>query len=153
MGAAVRARRAGHAVPLPRVPDRVHVGALLARVASAMIDVSDGVVQDLGHVARASGVAIRLDGPRLPQAPSCRRRPDGLLVAATAGEDYELACAVPARRLVRAMRLARRAGCPLTEIGIVERGRAGVTILGGDGRPLRLPAGGFDHLAGRGRRR
>jgi thiamine-monophosphate kinase len=153
MGAAVRGRRSGQAVPLPRVPDRVRAGALLARVATAMIDVSDGLVQDLGHVARASGVAIRLDGSRIPQAATCRRRTDGLLVASTAGEDYELACTIPAGRVVAALRLVRRARCTLTEVGVVERGRSVVTVVGKDGRPLRLPVGGFDHLAGPGRRR
>jgi thiamine-monophosphate kinase len=104
-------------------------------------------------VARASSVAIRLDGPRIPQAAACRRRADGLLVASTGGEDYELACTVRPGRIAAAMRLARRAGCTLTDVGVVERGRAVVTVVGADGRPLRLPGGGFDHLAGPSRRR
>jgi thiamine-monophosphate kinase len=153
-GAAVRAREAGRRAPLPRVPDRVAAGMLLARVASAMIDVSDGLVQDLEHVARASGVGIRLEWPRVPLAPACRRSgAEGVAIALTAGEDYELACTVPPRRLPTLARLARRLGCPLTAVGTVERGRARVHVVDAAGNPLRLDRGGFDHLAAPRRRR
>jgi len=74
VGLAVRERRRGRAVPLPPVPDRVRAGGLLARVASAMIDLSDGLVQDLDHVARASAVTIRIDARALPVARACRAR-------------------------------------------------------------------------------
>jgi len=156
MGTAVRDRRLGRRTPIPRVPDRVGAGALLARVASAMIDVSDGLVQDLGHVARASRVAIRLEASRIPVAAACRRRlgpAEGLALALTAGEDYELACTVPPGRLAALARVAGRLGCPLTRVGVVERGRPGVAVVAPDGAPLRLGAGGFDHLAAPGRRR
>ena len=154
-GSAVRDRRHGRPTSLPRLPDRVAAGALLAGVATAMIDVSDGLVQDLAHVARASRVAIRLDAARIPVAAACRHRlgAEAPHFAATAGEDYELACTVPPRRLAALDRLASRLGCALTRIGVVEQGRPGVTVVGADGRPLRLPAGGFDHLAAPGRRR
>jgi thiamine-monophosphate kinase len=154
MGAAVRDRRGGRATPLPRVPDRVPAGRLLARYATAMIDVSDGLVQDLGHVARASKVAIRVDAPTVPIA--ARLRNDGrrgLVLALTAGEDYELACTVPPSRLVRLARRAEALGISLTPIGVVERGRSGVRVVLADGTPLALDRGGFDHLAGTGRRR
>jgi thiamine-monophosphate kinase len=151
-GCAVRARRAGRRVALPRVPDRVEAGARLAAVATAMIDVSDGLVQDLGHVARASGVAIRVDAWRVPVAPTCRGR-HALGIALTAGEDYELACTVPPRRLAAARRRARGAGVALTAVGVVQAGRPSVTIVDEAGRRLRLRAGGFDHLAGPRRRR
>lgn len=153
MGTAIRDRRAGRATPLPAVPDRVGAGRLLARLASAMIDVSDGLVQDLGHVARASGVRVRLDARRIPLAALCRRRlgPRALGFALAAGEDYELACTVPARRLAGLGRLASRLGCRLTRIGVVESGPPGV-VVEADGRPVRVAAG-FDHLARPGRRR
>lgn len=154
-GAAVHDRRRGRRTPLPRLPDRVAAGQVLARVASAMIDVSDGLVQDLGHVARASGVAIRLEAVRIPVAASCRRALGARATAFAlgAGEDYELALTVPARRLAALDRLATRLGCRLTRVGMVERGRPSVTVVDVDGAPLRLRTGGFDHLAARHRRR
>jgi thiamine-monophosphate kinase len=158
-GTAVRDRRRGGRTPLPRLPDRVAVGVALARIASAMIDVSDGLVQDLGHVARASGVAIRLEAASVPVAASCRRRlgAKATAVALAAGEDYELALTVPARRIGTLDRLARRLGCRVTRVGAVEHGRPGVAVVDATGAPLRLTTGGFDHLAGRvaasGRRR
>ena len=153
-GTAVRDRRRGRRTPMPRIPDRVAAGAALARVASAMIDVSDGLVQDLGHVARASGVAIRVEAGSVPVAASCRRRlgAGATAFALTAGEDYELALTVPARRLAALARIAPQLGCRLTRVGVVERGR-GVTVVDAAGAPLRLRTAGFDHLAGpRGRR-
>lgn len=155
MGVAVRDRRRGRRAPLPRVPDRVAAGVLLARVASAMIDVSDGLVQDLGHVARASGVAVRIVADGVPVASRCRRRlgAGATAFALTAGEDYELACTVPRRRLAALRRLERRLGCRLTRIGVVERGRPAVTVVDAAGRPLVLGPGGFDHLAAPRRRR
>ena len=78
-----------------------------------MIDVSDGLVQDLGHLCRASGVAAEIDVARLPVArgvPSRRSARPRRRFAATAGEDYELLLAVPAlaRAPARAPRAAAR---------------------------------------------
>lgn len=154
MGAALRDRRAGRATPIPRVPDRVAAGLLLARVASAMIDVSDGLVQDLGHVARASGVAVRIDAAHVPLSRAARRAGGHVLeLALTAGEDYELACTVPPRHVPAIARLADRLGVPLTPIGVVEQGPPHVRVLRPDGTTLALERGGFDHLAGSGLRR
>jgi len=154
-GTAVRDRRGGRPTALPRLPDRVAAGIALARVASAMIDVSDGLVQDLGHVARASGVAIRLETARIPVAASCRRRlgAQATAFALAAGEDYELALTVPVRRLAVLDRIARKLGCRLTRIGVVTGGRPAVTVVDSDGAALPLRRAGFDHLAGPARRR
>jgi thiamine-monophosphate kinase len=84
----------------PPVPIRTEAGRRLARVASAMIDVSDGLLQDLGHVCRASRVAADVDAAAIPVARGCRVAfgHDAARFAATAGEDYELLCTVPRRR-------------------------------------------------------
>jgi thiamine-monophosphate kinase len=133
---------------LAAVPDRVGAGVVLARVASAMIDVSDGLVQDVGHVCRASGVGAVVELARLPVAPACRRvlRARAPAFAATAGEDYELVAAVPRRRERRLLALAARIGCPMTPIGRFVRGPARVRVLGADGRSARLDLRGFDHF-------
>jgi thiamine-monophosphate kinase len=128
--------------PVPRLP----LGAALVGVASACIDLSDGLVQDAGHVALASGVAFHLDGGQLPVSralvaayPEARAR---ARAAASGGEDYELLFTAPARREAAVWRLGRRLGLQLTRIGEVRRGR-GVHLRGAGTAGLR----GFDHLA------
>jgi thiamine-monophosphate kinase len=145
---AIAGLRAGRPARLPPVPDRVRAGALLARVASAMIDVSDGLLADADHVGRASGAALWIARERIPVAAACRRRfgRRAATVAATAGEDYELLCTVPARRLAALARLLPRLGCALTPIGVVVRGPGGATLADATGRPIRVRARGFDHL-------
>ncbi len=151
-GAAVRARRAGRRVPLPALPRRVVAGRLLARVAHAMIDVSDGLVQDTGHLCRASGVAAEIAVARLPVAAACRAMLGSRAgaFAATAGEDYELVIAVPPSRERLLARLAPRLGCRLTRIGRIVRGRPAVRLLDAKGVAIPLGRGGFDHFRRRG---
>jgi thiamine-monophosphate kinase len=147
-GAAVERLRAGGRGRLPLPPRRTAAGVALAAVAHAMIDVSDGLVQDVGHVCRASGVGAELVLDRLPVAPSCRRMlgPDAAAFAAVGGEDYELVVAVPARALRRLARIRRRLGCRLTAVGRVVAGRPAVRVLGAGGRPIRVARPGFDHF-------
>jgi thiamine-monophosphate kinase len=147
-GLAVRelaARRRGR---LPHPPSRAPVGVRLARVAHAMIDVSDGLLQDLGHLCRASGVGAELELGRLPVARACRAAlgNGAAEFAATAGEDYELLVAVPARRVRALARLAR--GCPITCVGRIVDGRPVVRVRSVGGAIVRLRRKGFDHFRG-----
>jgi len=81
LGAAGVAFRAGR---LPPVPDRVEEGKLLARVATAMLDISDGLARDAGHIASRSGVRLAIELERVPLAPGAELDDLGF------GEDYEL---------------------------------------------------------------
>src|SRR5205823_3940354 len=88
-------------------------------------DVSDGLVQDAGHVCRASGVGAELLAACLPVAAACRRAfggPAAALFAATAGEDYELLVALPPRAERALPRLRRRLGCRLTRVALPDHG-------------------------------
>jgi thiamine-monophosphate kinase len=148
-GAAVRRLRSGGRGRLPPLPDRVRAGRLLAGVAGAMIDVSDGLVQDLGHVCRASGVAAELVLADLPVSAVCRSAigADAASFAAGAGEDYELLVTIPRRREAALARLTLRLGCAITRIGRIVRGRPSVRI---DGAATKAEArAGFDHFRGR----
>ncbi len=132
----------------PRPPYRA--GAALARagLAHAAIDLSDGLAQDLGHVARESGVCAHVDVARVPLARGLARAAallglDPLALALSGGEDYELLFAAPERG-PSAEKYASRLGCRVTEIGVFARGR-GVRFTR-DGRPYVPAASGFQHF-------
>ena len=130
-------RRFAHPVP------RIAAGRWLARhAARAMIDISDGLAGDAGHVAAASGVAVTLELDRVPCWPGVAP-----LGAARSGEEYELLVALPRRFAERDARAFRRAtGVLLTRIGTCTHGR-GVQMTD-NGRPVSPPRG-FDHFPAR----
>ena len=131
-----------------RPEPRVELGRLAARFASAALDVSDGLAQDLGHLCEASGVGAVLELERLPMSPAVRAAlgPEGALAG---GEDYELLLAVPPERAGAFERACQRVEEPVTRVGRLVPGPVGL-VLGEGGRKLRLPAG-FDHFRGGGR--
>jgi thiamine-monophosphate kinase len=128
--------------PVPRL----QAGAALAqhRLASAMIDVSDGLLQDLGHLCRSSVVGARIELATLP----CRvpMRAGGHALALGGGEDYELVCAIPPHRLARMRDLQHTFGCEMTRIGVVMSKSYGIRLVDAQGH--RVPVGtlGFDHF-------
>jgi len=130
-----------------RPTPRLLLGRALAGLARAAIDVSDGLVQDLGHMAAASGVSAVLEAERIPLSPAYRRRArrlaDPLSAALSGGEDYELLLAVAPGDLPAARAAARRVRTPLAVLGRFEEG-SGVRVVAG-GRPLEVPPG-HDHL-------
>ena len=110
----------------------------------ALIDISDGLARDLGHICRESGVAARLLASAIPIAPAAA---GSLSRALGDGEDYELLFTAPAaaaRRLHAAWR-RRFPQLPLTRIGDVVRGR-GVVLAGDQGQTRALDEAGYDHF-------
>jgi thiamine-monophosphate kinase len=112
---------------------------LAKRGAHAAIDISDGLLPDASHLARASGVTLSLDLDALP----CM---DGVAPteAAVSGEEYELLVALPRAANVDARDFRERFGIPLTVIGHVVAAEQEPVHL--DGVPVELPRG-YDHLS------
>ncbi|HZY05951.1 MAG TPA: thiamine-phosphate kinase [Anaeromyxobacteraceae bacterium] len=128
---------------------RLDLGRALCGIATACIDVSDGLVQDLGHLCRASGVGASLRLAELPLSPAyqtaTRRARDPWAAALSGGEDYELLCTVPVGRLGEALAAAHRAGERLSVVGSVVAGR-GVQVARPGGGRYRPRRAGYDQL-------
>ena len=133
-----------------RLP-RPRLGVARHGVVAAALDVSDGLVQDVGHLCRAGGCGAEIFAADLPLSPPARAAlPQALVRILTGGDDYELAMAVPPQQ---ATTLRQDAGAvPVTCIGRFVAGPPGVTVRLADGTALPLAAGGWSHFdaAGRG---
>ena len=131
---------------------RLSLGVALRGVARSAIDVSDGLVADLGHICEQSGVAARVELARLPRSPAMQRfRPHGVAdqAALTGGDDYELCFTAGAGRRAALAALSQRLKLPLTRIGQVVRSvrrRPRVEVVDVDGRAIVLKHAGFEHF-------
>lgn len=129
--------------PLPRVAE----GMALRDLASSAIDVSDGLLADLGHVLAASGVGARLTLGAIPLSATYRARLSevGWDYALAGGDDYELCFTVPPGQPAEIDALARRLDVPLTAIGEITSGRA-LEIYDEAGRAYQPKGQGYDHF-------
>jgi thiamine-monophosphate kinase len=141
--AAVRAWRAGKeptdgdrarfANPVPRIEPAI---GLADRGATSGIDISDGLMADVGHIAAASSVCIEIEADRIP-------RVNGVtpLEAASSGEEYEIVVTAPE---IDTGQFSEEFGLDLTEIGRVVAGSSGIVLTQGGERITAPP--GFDHF-------
>lgn len=128
-----------------RPEPRVTLGAALVGRARAALDVSDGLVADLSHLCRASGVAARVDARSVPLSDAATsvlaQDPSLFADVLTGGDDYELLIAGPAEAIEAA---AVEAGTPVARIGVLEAGE-GVRVLDSDGNPIAFARTGYRH--------
>jgi len=133
-----------------RVPSpRSGVGPKLRGLARACLDVSDGLVADLGHMCAASNVGAEIHGDGVPLSAAARRALAAGKVELgellTAGDDYELIFAVAARDEPKLARVAKSAGVKITRIGQATRSK-GVVVRDAQGNPLTLVRDGYRHF-------
>lgn len=139
-----------HLIGRYRLPEpRLALGQRLTRLASASLDVSDGLIADLGHIAEVSRVRIAIEAPRIPLSAACMalwgKDTGASLRAATAGDDYEIAFTAPAGAREAIAKAAAETGVAIQEIGRVEAGE-GIVLLDGRGQPVPVDRPGFTHF-------
>jgi thiamine-monophosphate kinase len=126
---------------------RLALGMRLRGVASACMDVSDGLAGDLGHIAARSAVQAVIDAERVPLSAAAAavtaRKPVLLETVLTGGDDYELLFTAPAERRESIATIASSTGVPITEIGRIKQGDG--VIVRKDGTPLALNRPGYRH--------
>ncbi len=131
--------------PIPRVA--IGVGA--ASYVSAMIDISDGLAADLGHILTASAVGAELAVAQLPlsaQACATVSHDEVVMLALTGGDDYELCMTVPQTQVSAFEARARQRGWPLTCVGMITE-QPGLRVIRTDGSELVLGRRGYQHFS------
>ena len=123
-------------------------GPALREVASAAVDISDGLVADLGHLATASSIKIEIDAASVPRSEMLRAfwgdECGAIVRAVCAGDDYQIAFTVGAAREDDIRAAAASAGIAITRIGTAKAGE-GVALLH-HGSPLSIPRPGYRHF-------
>ena len=149
LAALAPADRAALAVRFRLPEPRLALGAALVGVATCAIDVSDGLVADLGHLSEESGVAARINADAVPLSAAAGRVIDGGEAAiadlVTGGDDYELLFCAPLSKRDAIEAIGRRLELAVSRIGTIERGQ-GVTVVDADGQPLALGRAGYQHF-------
>jgi len=126
---------------LHRPQPRVALGLALRGLATAAIDVSDGLLADLGHILEESKVSATV---RIPDLPPPGMERDCLLAG---GDDYELVFTAPADRHAEIEAIGGRLSLPLACIGTIEAGGAPIaTLVDAEGQPIQVEHRGFDHF-------
>lgn len=130
-------------------PDpRVKLGIALRGIANAAIDLSDGLVGDLGHILERSRAGATLEVDSLPIGPVLSQQPLEMRrhFALAGGDDYELCFTAPQAERDAVFAAAQRAGVAVTRVGSIDAA-PGLRLVDGDGAALDLRLNSFDHFA------
>lgn len=128
---------------------RVALGLALRGLANSAIDISDGLLGDLGHILERSGVAAEIDFAALPVSSRLRpylAQPLGKRCVLAGGDDYELCFTVPATRHHEVEKISAQLGLPLSCVGRISAGK-GCTVRAADGSVMTIMEAGYDHFA------
>jgi len=133
-----------------RPTPRLALGIGLRGLASACLDISDGLIADAGHIAAVSGVRLELQASQVPLSSQARSWLAGesgasLIALVTGGDDYELLFCAPQASRAAVQALGAQLDLALTRIGTVRDGQ-GVALIGTDDEVLETGAGGFTHF-------
>jgi thiamine-phosphate kinase len=134
---------------LNRPTPRVAAGQALRGIATACIDVSDGLVADLGHICKQSRVGAEIDPALLPFSSAMLTHvqdADAVGFALAGGDDYELCFTVPFDKANEVAADLARVGCGATRIGRIVEGD-GVRIVDARGETRAVPQAGWNHFA------
>jgi len=138
-----------HLSPTPRIAE----GQLIAKshLASAMIDISDGLIADLGHILEESHAGAKIWISRLPLSEAYRRKasqyaPNDVDLAISGGEDYELLLTTPRKKGEKLLDLFHKSGMQVTPIGEIVDPRYGLRLFLDDGREYTPAEKGYDHF-------
>ncbi len=127
---------------------RVALGQALRGLATAAIDVSDGLLADLTHICRLSNVGATVELASVPISSIGTRHIDtdaGRNAIVAGGDDYELCFTAHPNSRESIQELTDMLGIPITRVGQIKRGK-GVSLLGGDGKPVKVDGRGYDHF-------
>lgn len=136
---------------LHRPVPRVVLGRALVGSANAAIDISDGLLADLGHILERSRLGAEVHLASLPLAEAVRKRlpePAAMRAALAGGDDYELCFTAARERAAQVLQAAEAAGVAVTRVGRIAD-EIGLKLLDTEGRPVRYEQAGFDHFAER----
>jgi thiamine-monophosphate kinase len=151
IGPALGAAERDYLIDRYRLPrPRVALGQALAGIAHAMIDISDGLLADLGHVCSASGLRGVVHQPLLPLSPAARAviaaNPNLNTAVTGGGDDYELLFTAPAEAAEAIAKAYAAVGVPVTAIGAMEKGQ-GLALLDAAGRAVKVELKGYAHFS------
>ena len=129
--------------PTPRITE----GMQLASIATAAIDLSDGLIGDLGHIVQQSNCGATIELQRLPCSAAVKEviaKSNEWSLPLSSGDDYELCFTIPANKQQQLQQLAATLDCPLTRIGVIEQ-QQGIRCINAEGAEIDIESG-YDHF-------